>query len=469
MLRRTVVSGIAALGAGMGLGCRGNAAAATGAFTPEAFGARGDGRTNDTAAFRRMAEAVNRAGGGIISLRRTTYLVGAQRVGVSGEAYAFAPEPILRLARCTRDLTIEGNGATLRCAPALRYGTFDRQTGRRINQPMPNTTPGALATPYDYMVLIEECRGAVRVANLELDGAVGQLQIGGQWGDTGWQIPCVGLFLRGNIGDETVSDLHLHHHAQDGLMITGGGPGTIGSRRLVTRVRSDANGRQGCSFIGGGGYVFTNCTFSRTGRGQVSSAPGAGFDIEAETGPIRRLSFVGCAFVDNAGCGMVADSGDSADVAFTRCRFVGTTNWSIWSNKPGIRYERCEIVGAAVRFFSSENPALATRFFDCVFTDSPARSVRGKVFMPGPMADLSDSQNVLFARCRFEALHGGRLPWSTRAIFQDCVMRQSSAAQSYPRGTFRGVNSIEGNVDLYNSRIGGKLTVNGRIIPPSVK
>jgi len=39
------------------------AAAAATAFRPEHFGARGDGKTNDTAAFAALGEAINRAGG----------------------------------------------------------------------------------------------------------------------------------------------------------------------------------------------------------------------------------------------------------------------------------------------------------------------------------------------------------------------------------------------------------------------
>lgn len=436
------------------------------AFTPEDFGARGDGRTNDTAAFARMAQAVNRAGGGRIVLRRTVYLVGEQRPGPPGGPFSFAPEPVLRLSRCARGVSIEGNGATLRCAPGLRYGTFDRASGRSIELPMPNTRPGAIAAPYEYLILIEECRGPVGVADLELDGNVGSHRIGGPWGDTGRQIACDGLFLRNNGGDEIVRNLHTHHHARDGMMLAGPTPSPAGARRLFTGIRSEWNGRQGCSLIGGSGYAFADCRFAHTGRGPLATPPGAGFDIEAESAPIRRLRFDRCVFEDNAGCGLVADSGDSADVRFADCRFIGTTNWSIWPNKPGFRFDRCEIVGAAVRFFSSPDPLRATRFYDCRFTDAPVRSANRKVYLNGPMADISDSRNVLFARCRFDATHGARLPWSTAAIYESCTMRQTGAAAAYPRGTFRGNNRIDGAVDIAASRVSGRLILNGRVIAP---
>jgi hypothetical protein len=464
--RRRLIAGMVVAGA-VPAALRGQAGpASTPAFTPETFGARGDGRFNDSAAFRRLAQAVNLAGGGRIVLRRTVYLVGEQERGLPGSPFSFAPGAVLRLSRCARGVSIEGNGATLRCAPGLRYGTFDRASGRSVELPMPNTRPGTVATPYDYMILIEECRGPVSVADLELDGSVGTHRIGGPWGDTGRQIACDGLFLRDNGGDEVVRNLHTHHHARDGMMLAG--PTTLPAvaRRSFTGIRSEWNGRQGCSLIGGSGYAFADCRFAHTGRGPVSTAPGAGVDIEAEGAPIRRLRFDRCVFEDNAGCGLVADSGDSADARFADCRFVGTTNWSVWPNKPGFRFDRCMIVGAAVRFFGSADPLKATRFFDCRFTDAPTRSGR-RAFAQGPLADVSDSRNILFARCRFDATRGARLPWSTNAVYDSCIMRQVGGGDAYPRGTFRGTNRIDGPVDIAASRVSGRLVLNGRVIAPN--
>lgn len=435
------------------------------AFSPEDFGARGDGRTNDTDAFARMAQAVNRTGGGRIVLRRTVYVVGEQHLGLPGDPFAFASKPVLHLARCSRGISIEGNGATLRCAPGLRYGTFDRVSGRSVDLPMPNTRPGSLASPYDYMVLIEHCGGSVAVRDLELDGSSGALLIGGPWGDVGRQIACDGLFLYDNAGDEIVSNVHTHHHARDGMILSGPAVLPTGVRRTFSGIRSEYNGRQGCSLIGGRDYAFSDCRFAHSGRGPLSTPPGAGFDIEAERGPIRNLRFDGCVFEDNVGCGLVADSGDSADAHFANCRFVGTVNWSLWPNKPGFRFARCEVVGACVHLFGSADPQRAAQFRDCRFTDAPDRAASGRVYHNGSIADLSDARNVLFARCRFEATHGAQLPWSTDAIYEDCIMRQTGATQAFPRGLFRGANQIEGAVDIAASRVHGRLLVNGRLVP----
>jgi hypothetical protein len=445
------------------------AAQAETVFTPEMFGAKGDGTTNDTAAFWRLSQSVMREGGGIIRLRRTTYLVGEQQRRTGGNSrYSYSPREILQLEGLREPLHIEGNGAKLKCAPGLKYGTFSPVTGRATKHPMPNLNAGELATPYDYMILVRNCSGSVTISDLELDGSLGDLEIGGQYGDTGWQVPAVGIYLVDNRGDEIVRDVFTHHHAQDGIMISGSDNAALAARvsRRVENLRSEYNGRQGCSIIGGRGYQFSNCQFNQTGKAGLSSAPGAGLDIEAEGKTIRALSFRNCQFLDNSGCGMVADSGDTEGASFTGCSFVGTTNWSAWPRKPLFRFRDCRFVGSIVQCYGDPDPVRAAQFESCIFTDNPALSPNGKVFREGradgSLANLGETRNVLFKDCSFLADHGAVLPWSLHVIYQDCTMRQKvRTTQGFPRGHFRGRNQITGNVDLYSSKISGELVLNG--------
>ena len=304
------------------------------------------------------------------------------------------------------------------------------------------------------------------VADFDLAGCTDSLIIGGQYGDTGWQIPGTGLSLRDNLGSEIVERVHTHHHPQDGLSLNGIDADTPMAMRSLTEVVADANGRQGCSLVGGRGYRFSRCSFTRTGRGKVSSAPGAGGDIEAEGGKhIRDVGFADCRFIDNAGCGMVADTGDSDGARFTRCTFIDTISWSVRVNKPHFRFEDCRFVGALVHAYGDQNPARAAQFVGCTFDDDPALSPTHKVYGgtngDHPLADLSDSRNMLFDRCRFSALHGWVPPWSTGAIYRDCMMVQGMKTFGFPCGRYIGQNSIVGKVDLYGSTIGGTMRVNG--------
>ena len=443
-----------------------SAARAAGDFRPADFGARGDGRSDDTDAFASMSRAVVAAGGGRIILSRKTYMVGRQTPGRPPQ-YRYEPSPIIDLEGLRSGVTIDGNGATLRANPGARYGSFDER-GAPLRPRMPFYDGRALASPYRFMIRVARSRGPVVIRNLKLDGNIAAMRLGGEWGDTGWQIPMTGVALIDNAGSELLADLELINHGQDGLLIDGPNAGAQTTRR-IERVRAIGNGRQGCSIIGGRGYRFSACEFSRTGRGPVASNPGAGVDIEAEAGKqVRDIAFADCVFDDNMGAGMVADSGPSEGVSFTRCRFVGITNWAAWPSKPRFRFDQCLFVGAVVRAFASPNPALATQFVDCRFTDRDPASGRRGYGADGstPIVDLGGSHqaglNVAFVRCTFDLVHGGKLPWTAGTIYDSVTMNQASATPSYPRGVYRGRSTIRGPAVLASTRVEGEVTLNGR-------
>ncbi|WP_165356411.1 right-handed parallel beta-helix repeat-containing protein [Sphingosinicella sp. BN140058] len=428
------------------------------------FGAVGDGRTNDSTAFAKLATAVSMNGGGIIELRRTTYLLAAQLPNGARSPYHYEPFKLLEFTGCRKPLIIRGNGARLRCAAGLRYGVFDA-AGAPAQTQMPYFGPG-LATPYRFLVKAENCTGGVEISDLELDGNLPGLLIGGQYGDTGRQIPAIGLALINNDCSEMIRNVHSHHHAQDGFYIDGIDREPI-RERLFWECRSEYNARQGCSIVGGSGYLFERCRFNHTGRSTISSAPAAGVDIEAEGGKRNRgFRFLDCEFSNNVGCGMVADTGDSADASFTGCTFIGTTNWAVWPNKPGFRFHRCRLIGASARAFGDNDPARATQFHGCTFIDDPKLTPGGKVYggtnKDHPLFDLAESVNVLFNRCTFLATRSAVMPWSTNAIYVDCTMSQARKVQSFPRGTWRGRNLLNGAIELGASRIQGQVILNGQ-------
>ncbi|HEY0412907.1 MAG TPA: hypothetical protein VGD66_07190 [Allosphingosinicella sp.] len=440
--------------------------AAAGVFTPEQFGAKGDGVSNDSGAFAKLAAAVNAAGGGTVELRKTTYIVGEQRPNLdpNGQFY-FVPVPLLGFAGCTRPLVIRGNGATMRCAPGLRYGTFDL-AGRPARHPMPYIGPG-LASPYLHMLKVENCSGRIEISDLELDGNLPHLVIGGEYGDTGRQIPGSGIGLLNNRGDEVLSNVYSHHHPLDGVIIDGiDRLVKPAPQRLLRGLRSEYNARQGVSLIGGRGYAFEQCKFNHTGHSVIQSAPGAGVDIEAEGGKINRdHSFTDCEFVDNHGSGMVADTGDSEGATFTRCTFVGTVSWCAWPNKPRFRFHACRFVGSLVHAYGEADAARSTQFYDCTFLDDPKLSPTGKVYVgdkpEGPIADLPENPNVLFSRCTFRLTHKGLLPWSWYVIYADCRMDQRSNTLAFPKGKYLGTSVLNGHVDMYGANIVGVLMLNG--------
>lgn len=448
--------------------CRADAAGTV--LTPEQFGARGDGITNDTMAFGALSAEVNRRGGGTIALGRgRTYVLGKQTRGAplwrGAGKVAWGPEPLLELHDLGGSLTIIGNGARLRAEAGLRFGTFDPESDKPTTRPMPNYHGAEIASPYRALIVVQNCRGPVTIRDVELDGNLPRLRIGGRYGDAGWQLPASGLLLVDNRGPELIENVYSHHHGQDGALI-------IGDQSRSARSRFSGyigryNGRQGLSVTSGRGYDFEDCEFSHSGRSALFSPPGAGVDIEAEAGPIRDLSFTRCKFVDNRGVGFLAEAGKVADARMSGCLFIGTTNWSAWPRKPGFVFSDCTFVGSVVNAYPSKDPSLACKFIHCRFTDDPALSPTGEVYIgKGPIVDLGVSDNVLFDGCTFRLVGRAALPWSWAAIYRDCTMSQRSPIAGEARGTYLGYTRITGKVDINASTVEGTLIVNGRQIPP---
>ena len=217
---------------------------------------------------------------------------------------------------------------------------------------------------------------------------------------------------------------------------------------------------------GGCNYTFASCHFNHTGRAGLISAPSAGVDIEAEDKTIRNLSFSLCEFSNNSGAGMIADSGDTDGATFDQCSFIGTTDWAAWPAKPHFRFTNCKFVGSICNTFGDPDPANAVQFSNCDFLDDPKLSPTGEVYLPlSPIADLYIYKNILFDGCRFKLTAQSVLPWTINVLYNNCTMSQVQTKQAYPRGTFTGVNTINGNVDLYGSKVLGDLTVNGQLMP----
>lgn len=479
MTRRELIAGIASAPVASAAFARG--VAAVGAVTPEMFGAQGDGLTNDTDAFAMLSAHVNAQGGGTIVLRPVTYLVGRQHAVHGGKPLAparldarhvgpspsFVPFDIIHLAYCADPIIIRGNGAKLRAAPGLRYGRFDPHSGAPLPDVQEKLIVTDKAAPYIAMVFIENCLGDVEISDLELDGDLQRLIVGGRTFRGGWEAGASGIRLMANTGSERLSRIYSHHHAVDGLILTRTSERT--GPTTVTDAICEFNGRQACSVTGGSNFAFDRCKFRHTGEAGLRAKPGDGVDIEAESSPIRNVRFSHCEFSENAAPGVGAGSGDSAGISFDYCKFVGTKSWAAWPAKPQMRFSNCLFVGAIVHAYGDVDPARATQFVSCTFTNDQNLSPTREVYLGAArwkwLAVLQKATNVLFNRCQFKAVGNALLPLSERGvIYLDCTMSQASPTMSRPIGTYLGTNRINGNANLTGSILGGTVILNGKKI-----
>lgn len=366
-------------------------------ITASQFGAIPDDGLDDTDAFAAAATAINQAGGGTLIIPPGRYLVGRELTTAEKEASGeplpyYRCHPLLAFGPEVRGLRIFAAGAVLQYADGLHYGAFDAE-GEPYHHPIgTNFADRDYAANPGPIITFDRCRD-VLIHGLELDGNSAGLIVGGRYGgdDDGIQLAAHGIATYSS-ERVVIEDVLTHDHGLDGLYVTIGGlfrdrDGTtyVTSQNWdsdlaaaiphsLVDVLSDRNGRQGMSITGGRSLYALRCRFERTGRGAIASPPMAGLDIEPnQPRDFRDARFVDCAFVDNAGVGMVCNRPDQVDdIVFDRCLFWGTTNWSAWTAAPGFTYRDSTFHGAVVHAWGDDDPERATRFLGCRFEDVTA-------------------------------------------------------------------------------------------------
>jgi hypothetical protein len=433
------------------------------------FGAVGDGVTNDTDAFAAASAAITAQDGGTLVIPFGTYILGKQTfAGATGLNYSYKSSEMISITGCSRPVVIKGNGAVLKLADGLRFGSFNPVTGAPASPSLPFYDQDYVAD-LGQMMFIGYCY-SVTIEDLELDGNINNQIIGGGWGDTGTQISARGIldFENDNV---FVKNVYVHHHGLDGFETkrTVDASTTTVYPHTYINCRGYYNGRQGISWTGGNNLTMISCDMSHTGKnGVVASAPGAGIDIEPESSLGKNGTFINCRFYDNNGVGMLASTGTSSDCAFYNCQMIGTTNYSGWAQSPaasGYRFHDCTIIGAWVWPGGSADPELAAKWFGCKFLMDPAQSPSGVIF--GSRMNLDASINVLYKGCAFYAANGYTLPFSdpgvAGAIYDTCTFEQDGAGSFFTRGNFYGHNRIihAGTWDNFGSVIFGRVYENG--------
>ena len=337
------------------------------------FGAKGDGITNDTKAFQDASAAFNALGGGKFVIPEGDYIVGKQTfAGATGKGYSFLAQDIIKIENCVNPVIIEGSGAKLKADPSLRFGSFDPVTGDIYNPTMPFVGVDYRADAYPGMVEVYNC-GSVVIRDIDLDGNMDNIVLGGEWGDQGRQCKAYGIVAIGN-ANLKIDNVNAHHHCLDGVLIGYDGLTIYDEAKPMTLVNVECqhNARQGLTWDSGNRLVAINSKFNHQGTGRFGSSPSSGVDIETGNGNICRNGlFLNCEFIHNLKNGMVADSGDSADVKFSKCTFWASSGGAIFPNKPNFTFEDCKIYGAIQGIYQAENYKDATKFIRCEIEDKP--------------------------------------------------------------------------------------------------
>lgn len=431
------------------------------------FGADPTGVNNSTDAFAGAASAINAAGGGKLVIPKGTYVVGKETF-VSGTGYVSTE--IFRLLSCTKPVVIEGNGAVIQYANGLHFGTFNTTTGAPVVTTPPYYGPG-LADPgkcFEFSNCVQ-----VEIRDLEINGNITNFVIGGQWGDTGWQLGHIGVaFYACKLAK--ADNLYIHHFGVDGVYIEPRySDGTSHYLDLnaeiypheLSNIKSYYNGRQGMSWVGGNNLTCVNCDFSFTGKnGTIQSSPSAGIDMEPGGLEFcKNGTFINCTFYDNYGMGLLT-VGDVSKCTFVNCSMIGTTQASLWDQGKYQRYYGCKIIGKGWYFGTAAGDANITHavFDSCLLSMDVADSPDGTIY--GVCHNIAGSPYAEFNSCIFTADTTHTLPISGGITYNNCKFFQTGSGTFYMGGNFTGYNicthsgSYDTSPGVFNY---GRYEVNG--------
>lgn len=376
------------------------------------FGAKGDGKTNDHEAFQKAAAFFNKRGGmGKLVVSKGIYVIGKQVYNQNTtDKSVYEGQDVLSF-KDVRNLVIQAQkGAVIKYQDSLRYGAFDPKTGEPYMHGNNYFVKPTYVASVGSAILLRNCTN-IQIKGLECDGNSKGLSLGGVYGDVGIQLPHIGIYAI-NTTSLTLDNVYFHHFGLDGALIANNtGDKETPDKILVKNSRFEYNSRQGLSWTGGNDFTAIDCKFNHTGRGKFSSAPGAGVDIEAEAGSLRNGKFIRCEFVDNVGCGLVADTGPSSNCTFTDCTFWGVTNWALWINKPAFKVIDSKIYGSFVHGYDAKTDEEATVFQNCLFEDKP---YNGKEPYGNFLIETNYKKRVRFDNCTMIA-HKKKLVWMEAA------------------------------------------------------
>ncbi len=414
----------------------------------KSFGAKGNGKTNDLGAFQKASNFINNRKGNVkLIIPKGTYVINTNTSKSNNSKDLFQRTTALYIVDGNNIEIVGEKGTKILYQAGQRFGAFDPKTKSKFSSNLKLFTDNNFRQDIGIFIFVKKVNNLI-VSNLELDGNISKMKIGGKWGDAGIQLLHDGL-VGFDCSNVTIRKLICKNFGRDGIMIGNSikeGDSIINNNILLENCEFLYNGRQGMSWIGGSGLVANNCKFNYTGKnGVVSSSPASGVDIEAEWGLITNGVFNNCEMIDNNGIGLVADSGPSEHITLNNCTVVGINGWALWPRKPYYVFNNCKIFGPVVQAHIAENESEATTFSKCSFSDM----YKGRSCYGNFLIELNGTKRVKFLDCDFTAINqrllwlDGSAKWTEdeKPIVKNCIF------------TVQSIDKIKNNDYLFVGRV----------------
>ncbi|WP_228250317.1 phage tail protein [Acinetobacter nosocomialis] len=446
-------------------------------FNVHNFGGIGEGiyHNSDHEAFVKISNAVMASELEAISIHIPDgdYIVGKQSF-VAGQGFSF--EHVLSIAfsqMVNKTILLKSDGAKLKLRDGLYFGVFDKNTKEPFQTTMP-FYPGTESWAADgakvaiaetgYMVNFENIKSLVFSGKIDIDGNQANQIIGGQYGDSGWQLMAYG-FRVANIKQLSIENITSHDNLLDGFYIAGYNSLTEPDKVLsdvfgsVRNIVSYHNARQACSFCGGQNISFYDCTFSDTATPdmKVRSMPMSGLDIEAEVSPIRNARFYNLKSFNNAVTQVVADSGNTKNVHFYSSRFLSPAGGvTAWVRKPQFKFFNCYFNGYMEGQYGTNIEEDRTLYQGCTFTDDPSENanVEATTYLIN-----AHGANPKFEDCKFNIYKSGWLYDYGYSGSIDRLTVKNSEFNIYTESAWAAMNGVYENIVINDLRADPTKTI----------
>lgn len=446
-------------------------------FNVHNFGGIGDGSDNeyDHEAFVKISNAVMASELEAISIHIPDgdYIVGKQSF-VAGQGFSFEHVLSIGFSQMTnKTILLKSDGAKIRLKDGLYFGVFDKITKKPFQTTMP-FYPGTPSWAADgdkvtcagtgYIINFENIKSLVFSGKIDIDGNQANQIIGGQYGDSGWQLMAYG-FRVANIKQLSLENIYTHDHLLDGFYIAGYNSLTEPDKVLsdvygsVRNVVSYHNSRQGCSFCGGQNISFYDCSFSDTATAdmKVRSMPMSGLDIEAEVSPIRNARFYNLKSFNNAVTQVVADSGNTKNVHFYSSRFLSPkVSVTAWVRKPQFKFFNCYFNGYMEGQYGTNIEEDRTLYQGCTFTDDPSENanVEATTYLIN-----AHGANPKFEDCKFNIYKSGWLYDYGYSGSIDRLTVKNSEFNIYTESAWAAMNGVYENIVINDLRADPTKTI----------
>ena len=285
------------------------------------FGVKTDGSDNADALWELGQFISNATEPLYVIFPHGTSLVGSQEfAGVYGLGYSYRPSYQSRswsdpsamgwfsVSQTNQKIILDLSGWTLKLNSGLRVGAYDPVTGNPAPDVVSETPDANYLASTGYLIKIYLAPN-VEIKNGATDGNLANLQWGGKYGNTGYQVPAYNMWVNQSEGFQ-IARHTFKNSAVDGLYMQAAGersfldiiPNTV----VDTCVFQDC-GRNCYSLTGGANIDIINPIITRSGHlangiGTHFTGPEAGIDIEAEGGNPYNIRVINPKIVNTGKC-----------------------------------------------------------------------------------------------------------------------------------------------------------------------